>query len=213
MIKLGKWGSPSYVENSTTSIVTQRSDWVISPHFWIDTSCSQLCQFSSVSLESDDAELKLLKPIYPSAMGWTQSSEMFHVWSDPPTTSSLTSLTYLLTSLGSNGVMTLMSWFSKFITHFLNLITMSFSLAHPIPSSAGYELPSSTILIHQNLHMSSFLRIPPWCTVLAQLETLWIGWVDENMEVIKFKKWVMNFENHDIRVISPLDMSEGRRYV
>ena len=33
------------------------------------------------------------------------------------------------------------------------------------------------------------------------------------MEVINFKKRVMTFENRDMRIISPLDLIEGKRYV
>ena len=33
------------------------------------------------------------------------------------------------------------------------------------------------------------------------------------MEVIKFKKRMMTFENQDIRVIARMDPSEGRRYI
>ena len=42
---------------------------------------------------------------------------------------------------------------------------------------------------------------------------LGIGWANDSLVVIKFKKWVMNFENRDIRVIAPMDPSKGRRYV
>ena len=42
---------------------------------------------------------------------------------------------------------------------------------------------------------------------------LGIGWDNDNLVVIDFKKQVMTFENHDIRVIAPLDPSEGRRYI
>ena len=42
---------------------------------------------------------------------------------------------------------------------------------------------------------------------------LGIGWVKDNLVMIKFKKRVMTFENYDVQVISPLDPSEGRRYV
>ena len=33
------------------------------------------------------------------------------------------------------------------------------------------------------------------------------------MEVINFKKWMMTFENQDIRVIVPMDLDEGKRYI
>ena len=39
---------------------------------------------------------------------------------------------------------------------------------------------------------------------------LGIGWDNDNLVVINLKKRVMNFENHDIRIIAP---REGRRYV
>ena len=42
---------------------------------------------------------------------------------------------------------------------------------------------------------------------------LGIGWANEKMEVIKFKKQMMTFENQDIRVIAPMDPNEGRRYI
>ena len=37
--------------------------------------------------------------------------------------------------------------------------------------------------------------------------------MNDNLVVINFKKRVMNFENHDMQIISPLDSSEGQRYV
>ena len=40
-----------------------------------------------------------------------------------------------------------------------------------------------------------------------------IGWDNDNLAIINFNKRVMNFENHDMKIISPLDPSEGRRYV
>ena len=42
---------------------------------------------------------------------------------------------------------------------------------------------------------------------------LGIGWDNDSMEVINFKKCVMTFENQDVRVISPMDPQEGRRYI
>ena len=42
---------------------------------------------------------------------------------------------------------------------------------------------------------------------------LGIGWANNSMAVINFKKWVMMFENQDVRVISPMDPQEGRRYI
>ena len=34
---------------------------------------------------------------------------------------------------------------------------------------------------------------------------LGIGWDNDSMAVINFKKWVMTFKNQDVRVISPMD--------
>ena len=42
---------------------------------------------------------------------------------------------------------------------------------------------------------------------------LGIGWDNDNMVIINFKKRVMTFENQDVRVIAPLDPQEGRRYI
>ena len=42
---------------------------------------------------------------------------------------------------------------------------------------------------------------------------LGIGWENDNLVVINFKKRVMNFETHDIWIIAPLDPLEGQRYV
>ena len=42
---------------------------------------------------------------------------------------------------------------------------------------------------------------------------LGIGWDNDSMEVINFKKQVMTFENQDVRVIAPMDPQEGRRYI
>ena len=39
---------------------------------------------------------------------------------------------------------------------------------------------------------------------------LGVGWEMENLAVINFKKMTMMFENHDTRVISPLDTLEGK---
>ena len=41
---------------------------------------------------------------------------------------------------------------------------------------------------------------------------LGIGWSNNSMVVINFKNRVMTFENHDIRVIAPMDPNEGIRY-
>ena len=32
-----------------------------------------------------------------------------------------------------------------------------------------------------------------------------IGWANDSMVVINFKKWVMAFDNQDFRVIAPMD--------
>ena len=32
-----------------------------------------------------------------------------------------------------------------------------------------------------------------------------IGWDNDSMVVINFTKWVMTFENQDVRVIAPMD--------
>ena len=42
---------------------------------------------------------------------------------------------------------------------------------------------------------------------------LGIGWDNESLVVINFKKHVINFKNGNIKVIAPMDPSEGRRYV
>ena len=42
---------------------------------------------------------------------------------------------------------------------------------------------------------------------------LGIGWENDRFTVINFKKCVMTFENHDIRIIASMDPNEGRRYV
>ena len=42
---------------------------------------------------------------------------------------------------------------------------------------------------------------------------LGIGWANDSMEVINFKKRVMTFENQDVRVIAPMDPQEGRWYI
>ena len=42
---------------------------------------------------------------------------------------------------------------------------------------------------------------------------LGIGWDNDSMVVINFKKWVMTFENQDIRVISPMDPQKRCRYI
>ena len=42
---------------------------------------------------------------------------------------------------------------------------------------------------------------------------LGIGWANDSMEVINFKKWVMTFENQDVRVIASMDPQEGRWYI
>ena len=40
-----------------------------------------------------------------------------------------------------------------------------------------------------------------------------IGWDNDIMAVINIKKWVMTFENQDIKVISPMDPQEGCQYI
>ena len=42
---------------------------------------------------------------------------------------------------------------------------------------------------------------------------LGIGWANDSMAVINFKKQVMTFENKDVRVIAPMDPQEGRQYI
>ena len=42
---------------------------------------------------------------------------------------------------------------------------------------------------------------------------LGIGWANDNLAVINFKKRVMNFENCDMQIIAPLDPSEGKSYI
>ena len=42
---------------------------------------------------------------------------------------------------------------------------------------------------------------------------LGIGWENDNLAVINFKKRVMTFENRDMQIISPLYPKEGQRYV
>ena len=39
---------------------------------------------------------------------------------------------------------------------------------------------------------------------------LGIGWANDSMAMMNFKKWLMTFESQDIRVISPMDPNEGR---
>ena len=40
-----------------------------------------------------------------------------------------------------------------------------------------------------------------------------IGWANDSMAVINFKKRIMTFENHEIRVIAPMDSNEGQSYI
>ena len=42
---------------------------------------------------------------------------------------------------------------------------------------------------------------------------LGIGWDNDSMVVINFKKWIMTFANQDIKFIAPMDPQEGRQYV
>ena len=39
---------------------------------------------------------------------------------------------------------------------------------------------------------------------------LGVGWANDSMVVINFKKRMMTFENQDIRVIAPMDLDEGQ---
>ena len=43
----------------------------------------------------------------------------------------------------------------------------------------------------------------------SYLALLGIGWANDSMAVIKFKKRMMTFKNKDIRVIMPMDANEG----
>ena len=47
----------------------------------------------------------------------------------------------------------------------------------------------------------------------SYLALLGITWDNESILVINFKKWVMKFENQDVRVISPMHPQEGLRYI
>ena len=47
----------------------------------------------------------------------------------------------------------------------------------------------------------------------SYLTLLGIGWANDSMEVINFKKRVMTFENPDMRVIASMDPNEGWRYI
>ena len=42
---------------------------------------------------------------------------------------------------------------------------------------------------------------------------LGIGWANNSMAVINFKKQMMTFENQDIRAIAPMDPNEGLIYI
>ena len=42
---------------------------------------------------------------------------------------------------------------------------------------------------------------------------LGIGWDNDSMEVINFKKWVLTFENQDVMVIAPMDTRKGHWYI
>ena len=42
---------------------------------------------------------------------------------------------------------------------------------------------------------------------------LGVGWDNDNMEVINFKKFVMTFENKDIKFIATMDPNEWKRYI
>ena len=47
----------------------------------------------------------------------------------------------------------------------------------------------------------------------SYLVFLGIGWANDSMEMIKFKKWMMTFEKKDIWVIAPMDPNEGWQYI
>ena len=47
----------------------------------------------------------------------------------------------------------------------------------------------------------------------SYLAPLGIGWANDSMAVINFKKRMMTFENQDIRVIAPMDPNEGQWYI
>ena len=47
----------------------------------------------------------------------------------------------------------------------------------------------------------------------SYLAPLGIGWDNDSMVVINFKKWVMTFENQDVMVIAPMDPQEGCQYI
>ena len=47
----------------------------------------------------------------------------------------------------------------------------------------------------------------------SYLTLLGVGWENDNMVVINFKKCVMTFENQYIRFIALMDSNEGRRYI
>ena len=42
---------------------------------------------------------------------------------------------------------------------------------------------------------------------------LGIGWANDSMAVINFKKQIMNFEKQEIKVIAPMDTNEGQQYI
>ena len=44
----------------------------------------------------------------------------------------------------------------------------------------------------------------------SYLALLGIGWANDNMEVINFKKCMMTFDNQDIRDIALMDRNEGK---
>ena len=47
----------------------------------------------------------------------------------------------------------------------------------------------------------------------SYLAMLGIGWENNNMEVINFKKRVMTFKNCDMHIVSQLYLTEGQRYI
>ena len=47
----------------------------------------------------------------------------------------------------------------------------------------------------------------------SYLTLVGIGWANDIMAVINFKKWMMTIKNQDIRFIAPMDPTEGQRYI
>ena len=42
---------------------------------------------------------------------------------------------------------------------------------------------------------------------------LGIGWAIKNQTIINFKKRILSFEDEEMRVVSPIDPFEGKRYI